>query len=140
MHRVERLWGKTLYILAGTILFLAGWLAGQQRKTLEKSVIHSVAWTTLDTATPQDFENFKQATADLVGVMPGLKRAWVGKLRQPLTQGNERRTYGLVFEFDSVKTRETVLGNNTPAAWGKLRDKIRVPGNDRHTTFDIVGE
>ena len=136
----ERLARKALYCLGGTLLFLAGWLMGNEKGTTEESVIHAVAWTTLEGATPEDFENFKRATADLVGVMPGLKRAWVGRLRQPLTQGDQQRTYGLVFEFDSVKTRETVLGTSTPETWGKLRDKIRVPGNDHHTTFDVVGE
>ena len=131
---------KLVYVLAGCLLFLAGWLVGQQRRTTEKTVIQAVAWTTLESATAADFENFRKSTAELVGVMPGLRRAWVGKLRMPLIQGDQKRTYGMVFEFDDAKSRETGLGRNTPAAWAALRDKIRLEGQTNHTTFDIIGE
>ncbi|MBI2821421.1 MAG: hypothetical protein HYX74_04300 [Acidobacteria bacterium] len=126
--------------LVGAFLFLSGWLVGQREGKTEKTVIHAVAWTILDTATEQDFEHLKKATGDLVGVLPGLRRAWIGKLRAPLAQGDQTRTYGLVFEFDDVKSRQSALGNNTPAEWAKLRDKVRLAGQANHTTFDVVGE
>ncbi len=129
---------RTMYLLVGSFLFLAGWLVGQKKGTTEKTVLHVVAYATVEGAKQQDFENFKKGTADLVGTLPGLRRAWVGELRRPLVQGDITRTYGLVFEFDDVKAREAALGYNTPVAWAKLRDKVRV--SDIKLSFDVVGE
>ena len=47
------------------MLFLAGWLVGQDRGTTQKITIHAVAWTPLEDATEQDIENFKEATASI---------------------------------------------------------------------------
>jgi hypothetical protein len=36
---------KTFLCLAGSTLFLAGWLAGQEAASTQQTVIHAAAWT-----------------------------------------------------------------------------------------------
>ena len=128
---------KPILLLLGAMLFFAGWLAGQARGTTQKTTVHAVAWTLLEGATEQDFENFRVATANLVTVMPGLRRAWVGKLRAPLVVGDTTRTHGLVLEFDDVQSKEAYSTHPTRAPWAEVWAKVRVPGS---TNFDVVGE
>lgn len=123
--------------VAGGILFGAGWLGGQQTATTQKTLMHVFAYTPLPGATPQDFDNFKKATANLVGKIPGLKRVWVGKLRHPLTQGDLKREYGVAMVFDDAKALDDYAKNPVHSDWQKVYEKVRVEGT---TTFDILGE
>ncbi|MBI2821412.1 MAG: Dabb family protein [Acidobacteria bacterium] len=128
---------RMVFVLAGGLLFMAGWILGQHNAATEKTVVHAVAWTAGEGFTEQGLEDFKKATADLTGAMPGLKRAWVGKLRTPLVQGEITRNYGLVLEFEDLKTREAYSSHPARAPWVKVWEKIRVTGS---TNFDVLGE
>ena len=127
---------KTLGVVLGGVLFLSGWLLGQERAATQKTVIHAAAWTALDTMTPQQFDNFRKESAALVGQVRGLRRVWVGKLRAPITADGNQRNYGLIVEFDDVKTKEGYSANH-PSPWYENFNKLRKPGS---TNFDVVGE
>ena len=94
MHK--RISSKLSFLFMLGLVFLAGWIVGQNRATTEKTTIHAVAWTAAKEATEQGFEDLNKATEELVNAMPGLRRAWVGKLRKPLVVGDITRTHGLV--------------------------------------------
>jgi hypothetical protein len=130
--------GRTIvFLVAGGILLGAGWLLGQQKATTEAALLHVFAYTPVEGATQQDFDNFKKATGDLVGKVPGLKRVWVGKLKAPLTDGDAKRLYGVGMEFDDAKALEAYADNPAHKDWEKIYRKVRVAGT---TTFDILGE
>ena len=128
---------KIVFLLAGTMLLAAGYMMGQQSATTQKSLLHVFAYTPVDSATPQDFSNFKKATGDLVGKVPGLRRVWVGKLRAPIPAGSERRGYGVGMEFDDVQALRGYADHPAHDAWIEAYNKVRVPGT---TTLDIIGE
>jgi len=128
--------GKTLLCLVGCMLFLAGWLLGQEKTATQKTVIHAAAWTALDTLTPEQFDNFKKETAAMVGKVPGLKRVWVGRLREPVTVGGSKRDHGIILEFADVKSKEA-YSNIHPSPWYEDFNKVRQPSS---TNFDVVGE
>ncbi len=135
MHKMMH--GKILFLLLASMTFLAGYVAGQAGGTTQKTTIHAVAWTPTDGFTDQDFENLRVATAKMAGEMPGMRRAWVGKLRRPLLHGDAERTYGLILEFDDLKTREAYSSHPARAAWAEYWSKARAP---RPTVFDVIGE
>jgi hypothetical protein len=120
----------------GAALFLAGWLVGQRTATTEKTTVHAAAWTARDGLTQQEFEAFKKETAAMVGAVPGLKRVWTGKLRAPVTFDGVKRDYGIVLEFDSVKSKQA-YSDKHPSPWYEDFAKIRQPGS---SNFDVVGE
>ena len=91
---------KIAALLAGGMLLGTGWLLGQQTATTQTTLLHVFAYTPVAEATQQDFDNFKKATADMVGKVPGLRRVWVGKLKAPLGEGDTKRLYGVGMEFD----------------------------------------
>ena len=127
-----------LFLLVAAIMVLTiGGSLGQRNASTEKGTVHAVAWTAGESFTPQGFEDFKKATADLIGTMPGLKRAWVGKLRVPLVVGEVTRNYGLILEFEDLKTREAYSTHPARVPWAKVWEKIRIPGS---TNFDVIGE
>src|SRR5580693_4076532 len=100
---MSKLGTRIALFVAGGILFGAGWLGGQQTATTQKTLMHVFAYTPVDGASQQDFDNFRAASANLVGKIPGLKRVWVGKLRHPLDQEGKKREYGVAMEFDDAK-------------------------------------
>ncbi len=59
----ELLMRRLTLFVAGTVLFLAGCMAGQVTATSQKILMHIFAYTPLEGATPEDFEAFKTATA-----------------------------------------------------------------------------
>ena len=125
-------------MLAGGMLLGVGWLLGQQTANTQKTLMHVFAYTPQPSATPQDFDNFRKATGDLVGKIPGLKRVWVGKLRTPLNLGgNVERDYGVAMEFDDAKALDAYAKDPAHEAWIKIYEKVRVEGT---TTYDILGE
>ena len=133
-NRISR---KLMFLLIGSTLFLAGWVMGQSRARLETTTVHAVAWTAAGDATPEGLENFKRATEELVTAMPGLKRAWVGPLRQPLVVGDITRTHGLVLEVDTVESKEAYSDHPARVPWAEVWSEVRVP---RSTNFDVIGE
>ena len=93
---MQRIMGRNVALgLAGGALFLAGCVLGQQAAATQKTLLHVFAYTPLDGSTPQDYENFKKATVGMVGKIPGLRRVWIGKLRQPIPAGGEIREFAV---------------------------------------------
>jgi antibiotic biosynthesis monooxygenase (ABM) superfamily enzyme len=128
---------KTALLAAGMLLFLAGCVAGRMSAGSQKTLLHVFAYTPLKGSTPQDFEEFKKATAALVGQIPGLRRVWVGKLREPLPVETRIHTYGVAMEFDNAEALDVYAKHPAHAAWVKVYDKVRLEGT---TTLDILGE
>lgn len=129
--------GKILWLTFAGLIFMAGWLMGQQSAGNERTLIHAVAWTAVEGA-PQDAkEDFKKSTAGLVDAIPGLRKAWVGKLRRPLTVGNATHTHGLIFEFDDMQSREAYSQHPSRDPWIQVWGKVRAT---RPVVFDVIGE
>lgn len=126
---------KTLVCVAAGVMFVAGWVAGQEKTATQKTVVHAAAWTALDTMTAQDLESFRAETAALVGKVQGLRRVWVGKLREPATFDGNKRTYGIVLEFDDLKSKNA-YSDVHPQPWYDHFNKLRKPGS---SNFDVVG-
>lgn len=133
----EGLKRKTALMLATGLVFLAGAVLGQKSVTTQKTVVHAVAWTAADDATPEGLEDFRQATEELVRNMPGLIRAWVGPLRVPLVVGDLTRTQGLVLEFEDVQSKVAYSSHSARKPWADIWAKVRVP---RSTNFDVIGQ
>ena len=112
MHK--RISSKLSFLFMLGLVFLAGWIVGQNRATTEKTTIHAVAWTAAKEATEQGFEDLNKATEELVNAMPGL-----------------------VLEFDNVKSREAYSDHPSRVPWADAWSKVRVP---RSTNFDVIGE
>lgn len=130
--------GRLALFVAAFLMLGAGWVLGQQAGTAEPTLMHAFAFTAVPTATPQDFENLKKATADMVGKVPGLKRVWVGKLKVPVDQGSfaPKRDYGIAMEFDDEKALAGYAEHPAHEQWERVYRRVRVPGT---TTFDILG-
>ena len=124
-----------LVMLGGVMLFTAGFLAGQQKAATQKTLIHSAAWTSLKDMKPQDFEAFRQVVGDMIGKVPGLRRAWVGKLQKPFVAGELTRDYGIVLEFEDVNTWNAYVAKR-PQAFEDAFAKIRIPDS---TNFNVLG-
>ena len=124
-----------LICLAGFVLFFAGWLAGQEMAATQKTVIHAASWTALDGLTQQQLDQFRKETAGMVGKVSGLRRAWVGKLREPVTFDGQKRDFGIILEFDDVKSKND-YSTNHPQPWYDHFNKLRKPSS---SNFDVVG-
>ena len=133
----KTLGGKIVLGLAGAMLFAAGCVVGQQVGTTQKTLMHVFAYTPLEGSTPQDYENFKKATADMVGKIPGLRRVWVAKLREPIPAQGEIREYGVAMEFDDIQALRVYADHPEHRAWEQVYEKVRKIGT---TTLDILGE
>lgn len=129
---------KTVLLIGGALLFAAGCVVGQQSAKRPHTVLHVFAYTPLQSATQKDFDEFKQATGEMVGKVPGLRRVWVGKLREPVPAENEViRTFGVAMEFDNLQALNDYASNPIHREWERVYEKVRVRGT---TTLDIVGE
>ena len=125
--------GAYLIILA---TFLAGCMVGQQASQSEKTLMHIFAYTPQPGATQQDYANFEKATADMVGKIPGLRRVWVGKLREPTPAENDTvRTYGVAMEFDDLNALGAYAQHPAHREWQSIYDRVKTQGS---TSFDIV--
>ena len=129
--------GRIGLFLGGAVLFLAGCVAGRVTATPEKTLLHVFAYTPLEGATPEDYAAFKTATAAMVGRIPGLRRVWVGKLREPLPVETRIHTYGVAMEFDNAQALDTYAKDPVHEEWVKVYEKVRKQGT---TTLDILGE
>jgi len=139
---------RTLYGIVGALLLMAAWQMGEQSgrsqgaaaanpAVTQKTLMHVFAYTPVAGATQADFEAFRKATADMVGKIPGLRKAWVGKLRRPLTVGDSTREYGVAMEFDDEAALDVYANHPAHTEWIKVYDRVRVPET---TTLDILGE
>jgi len=142
----QRIGKKVLYGVAGFALLFAAWQTGEQSgrsqaatnpAVTQKSLMHVFAYTPVAGATQADFDAFRKATADMVGKLPGLRKAWVGKLRRPLNQEGGKREYGVAMEFDNEAALDVYATHPAHTEWVKVYDRVRVPGT---TTIDILGE
>jgi hypothetical protein len=127
---------RVALLLAGIMLLAIGYVLGQQTATSEKTLLHVFAYTPLEGATPQDFDNFNKATSDLLGKVPGLKRVWVGRLKAPFDAQEGKRVYGVGMEFENAKALAAYADDPAHKDWEKIYRKVRVAGT---TTFDILG-
>ncbi|MBI4441798.1 MAG: Dabb family protein [Acidobacteria bacterium] len=128
---------KILSLLIGGLLFLAGCQAEWRSSTASKTLMHVFAFTPLEGATEEDFENFKEATVGLPRQIPGLRKVWVGKLREPLPQVTRLHTYGVAMEFDNVEALAVYADHPAHEEWVKVYEKVRMQGT---TTLDILSE
>ncbi len=129
---------RKIVVLAGVCLvFVAGWVMGQQSARNEKTIMHSVAWTAKADASDAVLAQFNQATADFAAGVPGLQRAWVGKLRQPLKVGDSTHSHGLIFEFSDIQSREAYSKHPTRPAWIEGFGEVR---EGRPVVYDVIGE
>ena len=127
----------SVLILAGALLFLAGCLTGRVSAGSQKSLMHVFAYTPLEGSTPEDYENLKKATAAMVGQIPGLRRVWIGKLREPLPVETRIHTVGVAMEFDDAAALEVYARHPIHDDWVKTYTKVRKEGT---MTLDILGE
>ncbi|MBI2818847.1 MAG: Dabb family protein [Acidobacteria bacterium] len=136
---------KIFYGVVGAVLLMAAWQMGEQSgrsqaadpAVTQKTLMHVFAYTPVAGATQADFDAFRKATADMVGKIPGLRKAWVGKLRRPLDQEGGKREYGVAMEFDDEAALDVYANHPAHTEWVKVYDRVRVPGT---TTLDILGE
>ena len=143
---MERTGKKLLLGVAGVLLLTAAWQIGEQSgrsqaaaspAVTQKSLMHVFAYTPVKGATQADFDAFRKATADMVGKVPGLRKAWVGKLRHPLKVGDDTREYGVAMEFDNEAALDAYAKHPAHDEWVKAYSRVRVEGT---TTYDILGE
>ena len=128
--------GKVVVFAGALMLFLVGCGLGRQTGEKEKTLMHVFAYTPLENATQQDFVNFEKATGEMVGKIPGLRRVWVGKLREPVAAENDRiRSYGVAMEFDNVEALETYARHPVHTDCVKIYERVRQQGT---TTLDIM--
>jgi antibiotic biosynthesis monooxygenase (ABM) superfamily enzyme len=127
---------KLAPFMVGSLLLLVGCVIGRETAPPERTLMHVFAYTPVDNATQQDYAAFETATRDMVGKIPGLRKVWVGKLREPTPAENDRiRTYGVAMEFDSLDALAAYAHHPVHAEWNKLYERVRQQGT---TTLDIV--
>lgn len=136
---MQKILGRKVVLgLAGVVLFAAGCVVGQQTATTQKTLLHVFAYTPLQGSTPQDYENFKRATAGMVGKIPGLRRVWIGKLREPIPgSGGDIREFAVAMEFDDVQALRVYADHPLHREWEPVYEKVRKIGT---TTLDILAE
>ncbi|MBI4461066.1 MAG: Dabb family protein [Acidobacteria bacterium] len=131
-------WAMGFLVLVGAPLLFSGCAAETPAAGRQNTLLHIFAYTPLETATEADFEAFKKATADMVDRIPGLRRVWVGKLREPLpVPGDYIRTYGVAMEFDNIEALQVYADHPAHKEWESVYERVRVRGT---TTLDILGE
>ena len=128
---------RSAMVLGGMMLFLAGCVAGRMTAEPQKTLMHVFAYTPLEGSTPEDYEAFKKATAEMVGPIPGLRQVWVGKLREPLPVESRVHSYGVAMEFDNTQALAVYATHPAHDQWVKVYEKVRKQGT---TTLDILGE
>ena len=132
----SRLAGRLVQVALGLLLFVAGCAVGRQTG-MERTLMHVFAFTPLEGATEQDFADFQAATGEMVGQIPGLRRAWFGRLLTPIPDGGRPREYGVAMEFDNIEALRAYADHPAHRAWEQVYEKVRVQGT---TTLDIPGE
>ena len=126
---------KIVVMMFVALVFCAGYVAGQQKAATTKTLIHSAAWTASKDFNTKDFEAFRAVVGGLIGKVPGLKTAWVGKLQKPITVDGVTRDYGIVLEFADEATWNTYVAKR-PQEFEDAFAKIRIPGS---TNFNTMG-
>ena len=125
----------------------------------EKGLMHCFAFTTIDTATPAEWEAFVKATDAWPSKFSEIKHVWVGKLARPLAQyrvdaatgkkfaenpkqsGIEAtrvmRSWGVCMHMESQDTLKKYVTQPYHKEWMAAYEKVRVAGT---TTYDIIGQ
>src|SRR6266481_6023136 len=125
---MARPWTRSILLfLAPVVFFLTGCFVGNQTAG-QKTLLHVFAYSPLGTATQQDFENFKKETEGMVGKIPGLKKVWVAKLREPFPAGDKIRTFAVAMEFDDLPALNAYAGNPVHKQWEQVYERVREQG------------
>ena len=70
-----------LAVLAGAVLFAAGFVAGQNKFGQPKTVIHVVAVKFKADSTPDQQQKALQGVLDMAAKIPGIKNVWIKSTR-----------------------------------------------------------
>jgi hypothetical protein len=125
----------------------------------EPGMMHCFAFTTIESATPAEWEAFKKATDAMPARISVVKKVWHGKLRAPLTQYRAdaetrkkitkdatsvtgtfdilRRQYGVCMLMENEDSLKAYTANPYHKEWMAAYEKVRVAGT---TTYDILAE
>lgn len=145
------------FVLCGMVCLLAA----INLNAGEKGVMHCFTFSTVEAATPADWEAFAKATDELPSKIPGLLHLMHGKLARPLglmmpsapmdeettkkyrageavqaTVKTLRRQHGVCMHFKDEDSFKAYGKNEAHAAWSKAYEKVRQPGT---TTFQLLG-
>ena len=128
MNRTLRI---ELAVLAGAVLFAAGFVAGQNKFGQPKTVIHVVAVKFKATSTPEQQQKALQGVLDMAGKIPGIKNVWIKSTRvQP-------RDYSAAFvlEFADRAAADAYAENPLRNNWF---EKIYNPIREESRSFQIT--
>ncbi len=124
----------------------------------EKKLLHCFYFTAVEGATEPEWQAFFKASDDLPGKIPGLSKAWYGKLERPMTlfstdeetrkklgageqaSGPVTRTvrqWGMCMEFADAAALKAYGPNPAHKAWEEAYSKVRVYGT---TTVNFQGQ
>ena len=131
------IWRKSFFLVAGVVLFFAGWAVGKDDFTTRKTTLHCATWTAKPGLTQAEFDQFKTKLGKLQELFPGFHGIWIGKLLAPVTLNNEKRDHGIVLEFENAAAKDAYSKSPRREEWVKLFEEVRMPGS---TFFDVVGE
>ncbi len=138
------------------------WLAAGIASAGEKKLMHSFAFTAVESASEADWQSFYKATGALPEKIPGLTRVWYGKLARPMGQiittkredydklrnakpGEEvsipasllQRQYGVCMEFNDEAALKTYGDHPAHKEWEAVYFKVRQPGT---LSFNLLGQ
>ena len=105
----------------------------------QKALLHCFYFTPIAEASEAEWKAFHEATDNLPRKIKGLRRVWVGKLRDRAAVSQQvklGRSYGACFELADETALESYAAHPAHADWLKAYEKVRVAGT---TTFDILG-
>ena len=126
--------------LAHATLWLAGaLLCSGVSSAGEPGLMHCFYFTPIAEASEADWDAFYKATDELPGKIEGLRRAWVGKLREwPAVSQQVQlgREHGVCMELTDEAALQAYAEHPAHEAWVEVYEKVRVAGT---ITFDILG-
>jgi len=126
--------GRETVLLGAVLLFTSIGSAG------ERSLMHCFFFTPIAEASEADWDAFHKATDELPNKIDGLRRVWVGKLRERPDVSQQvklGRRYGACMELTDEAALHAYATHPAHDAWVKTYEKVRVAGT---TTFDILGQ
>ena len=144
----------TLAACAAVLMLSTGARAG------EKKLMHCFAWTSINEATPADWDAFFKASDALPSKIKVVTKVWYGKLANPLSQwfvnanpetrkklnGGEAaqaevkrtpRDWGMCMEMTGPGALAAYDADPYHKVWTDAYSKVRVEGT---TTFNILGQ
>ncbi len=114
-----------------------GTLAAPAARGGEKALMHCFAFTTIDSASPSDWEAFYRKTDAIPAKIPGVMKVWYGRLQRPFDAGGATRQYGVCMEMKDAAALKAYPSNPYHQEWMSAYEKVRVEGT---TTFNILGQ